>query len=1857
MRRLLIFLPIFVIFQTSAVFGATPNEPAFRQAAASVGYPWNNGFTIRFDADEAQCKVRYGARWREKCAAALGRYGDTVKGVKMSPAASGHWQWNDGASMAFIPETGESIKPNTEYAIDISGVYRPSSVIVDKDKLRLHTPPLSVNLKELRFWTDPSPAGRHRLAGSFEFNYPVPESAERIELNSPAGSAFGKPEVVWNRNRDKLNVSWQVNRLPESEAQAKVIFKGMGQVALDDGQPRYWAAGKGEGAVFRSIIPGEDDLFAIKKMEIKSHVDENLDRGYALEVETSLYAKPEDVLKNLRIWELPEFNSPEATEPYQWSNAPALSVAVLKKSRPIQLEKLENVNIARSKFLFRAPVTSGRYIMARMGADLLSASGQKLRRPVSIILHAAPSSPNVAFLQPGNILPLSGKGTLDFYATELDRIEWEVQLVREPFLALIAESSNEPFKQPLSGLNMDMDAFTVSIKGSLPLPEPGGEGKARFASLDLAPVIESLSEKDRAGVSASGLARVNLTGLRNGEPKAWATRMILPTDLGLLVKRGAMGGLDCFVHSLTEKKPVEGAKIFILGANGKPVVERETDNFGHAVTPSLSGLKRESRPVAAVARHDGRLAWLPLEDRSRELNYSEFPTGGAHSTPDGMNTYVFSQRGLYRPGDTLHFGCVSRRADFSLLPEEMPLYAELRDPRGAKIHEKIFKSGEFGIAEISWPLPEDARSGRYTFNILTGKDGENIGSLAVRVEEFQPDTLKLKIDAPEAKGWIQADKPARVGFALQNLYGTPAASHLVKATARTSPANFHFPQYSEYVFTDSSPFRGEGQKRSLPQAKTDANGKTSVDLPGDLLGAASARVFIGAEGFDLSGGRATIAEASFLVSPMRRILGYKPLDGLTNMRFIPAGRKASLEFIALDPNLEKTAWEKINFTIANRVYVTNLVSDGNGGYRYDETPADLPVKTWTADLAAKGIAVKLDTATPGEFLLTAKDADGAIIAQIPYAVAGERLDPPDAPLAGGKMRVRLDKNEYSSGEEINLSIATPYEGTGLISIERDGVAAFEWFEAKPGESARKIRIPSDFEGKGYVVVSFSRSPQSGAIYMSPHSFAVAPFSANITKRDMGLSLDAPSRTLPGQEMKISVSAREKGQAVVFVVDEGILQLTNYQNPRPLNALLADRALDVRTLQAFDLLMPSHAILSGRISAFGGGMDGGAFGKRFQNPFRRKNEPPITSWSTLLEVGPEPAEISIPIPDYYNGALRVMAVGAANLSAGGAASQTAVVAPLVVTPALPLNVSPGDIFEGGIILANTTDKDAEIKVDLEQGPYFELMEKPEKLVKLKGGEEIVLPFRAKTGNEPGSATIVINSSAEGKNYRRESYLSVRPASPLRASLMGGIADKSMRIDTQRDVYPQNASSFATLSTIPLPLMAGFAQYLNTYPYGCSEQLISRAFAQTLLRAWPIYAGDNKARQKLLDATLSALRARFNGNGISLWPNGEANMLLTAYAGDFLLSLREAGIGAGNDLLDQLEYALEEGCVLNDSTLSAARTCAYSIWVLTRQGKITTQLIENLLQALAERNVANWRSDLTGALIAASQREMHIRHTEPFKIINYSGDGWFDEFAQYALHMTILARYFPEKCDAARRSAFFEAAGMAMFANQYATFSANQGIRALLSLGADMAPEMMEATLKCAENEAGEQIFLLANGALQNYKAKQCREYNLKMPPNSRPLFWQISTEGNDRSPVAAKAAHGIEIERKYLDQNGQAVKKAAQGDVLTVEITARAMVENLPDCVITDILPGGFEMVIKREDGENAPPQGIKYLDRREDRMLVFADLGSQPTRFAYQIRAVNPGVFAVAPIAAEGMYNRTVFGNGESGSMEVVKAN
>ena len=440
------------------------------------------------------------------------------------------------------------------------------------------------------------------------------------------------------------------------------------------------------------------------------------------------------------------------------------------------------------------------------------------------------------------------------------------------------------------------------------------------------------------------------------------------------------------------------------------------------------------------------------------------------------------------------------------------------------------------------------------------------------------------------------------------------------------------------------------------------------------------------------------------------------------------------------------------------------------------------------------------------------------------------------------------------------------------------------------------------------------------------------------------------------------------------------------------------------------------------------------------------------------------------------------------------------------------------------------------------------------IAVEPGGETVVPFRVEVGDVLGDAALSFSvTDASGNRTDRTASLSVRPASPLRESLRVGVTSAPITLETGRELYRYGAAGSASVSTLPLPALRGLVRYLDAYPYTCVEQRISRAMPYALLMDRPELLAEagrspedaRRLARERTDEAVRAIRSALMWRGVAPWPGADYDPLVTAYAADFLLTLREAGAALPGGLLSDVFDALEAGLDAVPATLEEARIQAYGLWVLTREGRITAQAVERQIDLLEDR-LPGWRKDVTSTLLAGCCAIMRMQDKSR-RLIALSGTGdvspeapdRLDALACRALRASVLARQFPDLSEADRDglagSLFDEVNG-----GRYVSLSAALGIRALLDMGKAAAPSLSGVSLRCASMQPG---FLPSDAApvslpgLLTLSLPGCAAYALDVPPSSPSFYWEVSSQGFDRRPPSAAVAEGLEVTREYLDAEG------------------------------------------------------------------------------------------------------------------------
>lgn len=1872
-----------------------------------------------------------------KSAAPIALVGKSVtQGIEMQPALKGAWVWTDDHTLQFTPAADWPVGAHVEVRFAVREAFAPQIIMAD-DHFAFDVPAFTAQFGTNEFYQDPQNPALKQAIMEIQFNYPVDPAMLEQRLGLALVGRDGKSAtplrytVSYDTHKLTAWVRSQPLEVPRDPLSARMdVDKGV----------RSARGGDGTVAPLRAevAVPG---LYSLAISDISpTLVDgDHYEPEQVLVAQLSDAVRPEDIAAHAKAWVLPKrkagVQQADDDAPYAWSVSD-VSDAVLKQSTPLPLNVTPTETDAAALQSFKYHASPGARIYVRFDSGLKSAGGYLLAAPVTRALTVPDYPKLLRFVADGSLLSLSGDKRISIVSRNLPGMKVEIGRVLPDQLQHLVSFNQGTYARPELSYSFSEDHIVehFEIKRAFPSADPG---KARYDGVDLDQYLKNgkrgvflihLSSydpaadkkktgddgQDSSANSDSGDNQDNADNQSSSDDAGNGddanigdTRLIVVTDLGMLVKRALDGSQDVFVQSIRSGRPVAGAKVSVLAVNGQSMFTQTTDADGIAHFPTMKGLDREKRPELYVVSKDGDLSFLPVSGSDRQLDFSRFDVGGErNATSQGqLSAWLFSDRGLYRPGDLLHIGVIVRAADWSRSPAGVPLQAEIVDPRGITVERRPLVVDANGFTSLDYTPAETAPTGTWTANLYIVKDGqpgdEPIGSTTVQVKEFLPDRMKVdaRLSQQVAEGWV---KPAQLKGIVdaQNLFGTPAENRRVAATLTLRPAWPSFRSWSDYHFFSVHRAK-EDYTSTLQDGKTDARGHAEFDLDLQKYEDATYQLYFQSKAYEADGGRSVAANAQTLVSNNDWLVGYKSAD---NLSYVMRGSPRSVRFVAIDPHAKAIAVSGLRAQLVEERYVSVLTKQDSGAYKYDSRLKEVPLDEQPLSIAATGSAFPLRTDRPGNYALVIRGPDGAEVNRIEYSVAGDAnvsrsLD------RNAELQLTLSKPDYKPGEQIEIAIRAPYAGSGLITIERDKVYAHAWFHANTTSSIQHITVPSGFEGNGYINVQYIRDPSSDEVFMSPLSYGVVPFSVNLDARRNALTVDAPALVKPGDTATFTVHSPRPGKLVLFAVDEGILQVAHYKLGDPLKYFFRKRTLEVGTSQILDLILPDFGKLMS-MAAPGGDADD-AIGRQL-NPFKRKHDKPVVFWSGIVDANGD-SRFSYRVPDYFNGKMRIMAVSVSPDLIGTASSETTVRGDFVLSPNTPTTLAPGDEAEVSVGVSNNLsevdNKPVPVSVTLNGSPQLEVVGSATQSIALAPLHEGVALFRVKATGVLGDGALTFGARYGDKSAAQHADISVRPAAPFRTQL--GFAQlapgKKASVPELRTMYDAYAARDASISTAPLVLSEGLASYLVNFEHDCSEQLVSamvpRLFASKWLSARALtsptqtqFLAEGKTGADMTRRFFELLRSRQNAQGgFGLWTaTQDADPFVSVYAMHVLIDASERGVAVPTDMLDAGNQYLQK-LAADDSlgTLDLLRQRAYAVYLLTREGNVTTNSLAAVQKRLQDAYPNQWKDDLAAAWLAASyqllkqDKEAVALIEGPQKLLernasrdeSFSFGYYIDPLTRDATTLYLIAKHFPDRVAKLSPRAVANIV-TPLEQDRFNTLSSSMTILALGAYSSATAGSLD----KLAINE------VLANGTAREVSAIQAGLMRSAtwssnaarvdfVNDSALPAWWISSQSGYDRGTSAKTIRNGLEIVREYTETSGKPIDKITPGEEIDVRLKIRATGNtSVGNVAIVDLLPGGFDPVLTpppssdadSSDASAAPPQwhspiGIAgsswqpaYVDVREDRVVIYGTATTDVREFVYRIKASNVGRFVVPPAYGESMYDRRVQAQSPGGAVLTV---
>lgn len=1780
--------------------------------------------------------------------------------IQINPAISGSWKWLDDTTLAFSPS--EAWQLNTKYKFSMPDSIFSDSVIVNSD-FSFKTEPFKVNLEDAEFYINPQNPSQKAVTCTIKASHPlIKESVSNcLELEFSYLDSKGKVSkkeplsyhLTFNNAADKAFIVSDFLEIPPYTSTVSINLKKgleaqLGGKSLDEDKCQV-------------SVPGMSDY--VKILNVNTSLVKNSEENYdqMLVIETKGSVSVEELAEHLTAYELPkdlpDLQGWKGQKDFSWTPT-YVTEEVLKLSKKIEVKGLPTEEAASSLNSFSFKATPNRYIYVKITGGINFFGGYKLRfsdksdDAFQQTLKVPEYPRELSIMSEGTILSLSGSRKMALYSRGVAKVFYRLSRIMPKDVNHLVSMSNGDMKNfKFSNYNFNENNISESEVSSYLIPDWSRE-KVSYFSYDFTNKIKrDLSKNLKNGLFLFQVTdQEKLLGKSDYYSGLSDKRLILITDLGFIVKKNADGSRDVFVQSISSGLPVPYATVKVLGLNGNTLISTQTDSNGHAKLPVISDFKGEHRPTAFIVESATDLAFMPYSENGRLLDYSNFDIGGEYgrSEANRITTYIFNDRGIYRPGEKVHIAFIAKAGNWNTNLKGTPLEAEIVDSNGAIAFTKKLQLSASGFEEVDFTSQSYSPTGSYKFNLYLIKDSDSekkrefLSSNSFKVEEFLPDTLSISTNflPLPSSGWINPEA-LKGNISLKNLFGTPAQGNEVKAQIMLSPGFPILNKYSDYSFSDPY-FKGKHYEEYLGSRLTDEKGQTSFDIDLSKYEKASYRLQFYAEGFEKGSGRNVSSQTALYVSPLKYLIGYKA-DG--SLDYINFNSVRKLSFIAIDKNLNKIDVDDVTLKIEEIRYISTLVKQSNGLYKYQSVKKAYPVKEESLKISKNGSDILLPSNIPGEYKLTLTDSQGLIFNTINYSIIGEK-NIARSLTRSAELELKLKNADLTPGSSAQIFIKAPYPGTGLITIERDHVYTYKWFQTSSLSSVQTITIPQELEGNGYINVMFTRSINSDEIFMSPFCYGAIPFSVGQERRKNKINLSVPDQIKAGTDLKISYSSSDSGKIVIYAVDEGILQVARYSTPNPLAEFFRKRALEVSTSQILDLILPEYNILK-TLPASGGGAGMDMLAKNL-NPFKRKQNDSVAYWSGLLETGPDKRSVTYHVPDYFNGSIRVMAVAVSSQKIGVASSSTVAKNPLIITPNVPLVAAPGDEFDVSVTVTNCHKGSGNNQVILKAvaDEHIQILGQDSAILNIEEGKDARASFKVKANEVLGSAELKFLASDKTENVKLSSYLSVRPSMPYQVWISAGLSKKkSVETNVNRRLYEEYSERKVSVSNVPASYVQGLNFYLEKYPYGCAEQITSKAYPY-LYEDFVKASGKTHADAvKMVNETISIIQSRqkYDGN-IGYWTsNSPTEPLITLYCAEFLTDASKKGFYVPSSLMEKVLDAVKNIANDRDSSFYSNYLRSYAIFILTKNDIVTTSYIELFENDFKSSELS--ACDYEGLYLAASY-SMLKQDKKANSILNkiklkktFDASWAFHNSLHYiSTYIDIISTYFPARISEIKGQEIEELSNY-LTNNYYNTYSTAAAVKAIESYAYTDKSGVYKAYAITGKEES--ELSLSGSSILEgNYKDNA--EKIKYVCDGSMPLFYQTLQAGFERKLPEKIVKEGIEVSREYLSENGGKLSQIKLGDTITVKISFRALKGALDNIAMIDMLPAGFESDIQSIRYRDNSKWSPDYVDIREDRIIIYGSLTENVNTFTYKAKAVSSGKFVVPPMFAEGMYNRDI---------------
>ena len=1316
---------------------------------------------------------------------------------------------------------------------------------------------------------------------------------------------------------------------------------------------------------------------------------------------------------------------------------------------------------------------------------------------------------------------------------------------------------------------------------------------------------------------------------------------LIGSDLGVIAKQGNDFNYFFAVTNILSTDPEANANVTLYNYQQQEIAKGLTNNDG------IIEIDAKKRAAFAIVSKGKNISYIKLQD-GNSLSLSKFDVSG-NRLQRGLKGYIYGERGVWRPGDSLFLTFVLNDKA-NKLPKRHPVKLEITDPVGKLVYRKVSIDNINNFYDFKVPTSSDYKTGNYNAKVSVG--GANF-TKSLKIETVKPNRLKIKIDFEDEV--LTNNKPLQGDLNVTWLHGAPAKNLKAEIKAKFTTSYTSFEGYKNYVFSDPTK-NFSTEETNVFEGYLDAEGNAKVDTklnigknaPGMLTAQFLVRAFE-------NGGDFSLDAFTMPYAPYESFVGLQSPKGNDYGSFFTDENQT---FDIATVTAEGKPIQRKNLEV--KVYKIEWRWWWNSSYdnlsSYVSSNYHRPVQQYAIDTDANGKAsfkLNIPETERGRYLIRVVDpVSGHATGRTAYFYKNWWSNSASGDKEAAKMLVfSTDKDNYNVGDTAKLSFPSGSEGRALVSIENGTeVLQHQWVKTKPGETTIDIPVTKEMAPNVFINISLLQPHAITSNDLPIRLFGVIPMMVENPETRLEPQITMPDAIQPEQSYEIKVSEKNNKAMTytIAVVEEGLLDLTRFKTPNAWNSFYAREALGVKTWDIFDDVIGAYSGSIDQVFAIGG--DGSATGGKNKKANRFK--PVVTYLGPFLLDAGKTKTHQLKMPNYV-GAVRTMVVAGNNVNEayGSAEKSVKVKKPLMVLATLPRKLSPGEKVTLPVTVFAMEDKVKNVTLSVNVSDGITIKGNKTQALQFSKPDEKMVYFELDVTKAKGINTVEVVATGNGEKSTYKVEIDVENPNPFTSRVIDSElqANSKQTVDFTTFGVPGTNSATVEFSTLPPMDFTKRMAYLIRYPHGCLEQTTSGVFPQLYLTdIFDLTPQKKKEVQSNIENGIRRLGnfQQVNG-GMSYWMGeNTANDWSTSYAGHFMIEAEKKGFilpltFKSNWIAYQRQAARNWRPSYKSYHTDFAQ--AYRLYTLALAGAPDLASMNRLREFDEISNDAKWR--LAAAYALAGQKEASEAISKSANI-----DFEDDESNRYtygsvyrnramALETMLLTNH-PKKTDLAK--------SIAKSLSSSRWMSTQTTAYNLLALG-KMISQNGGKELKLTYTINGKTETIDTRNGIAQRNIPINDGLNQVAITNSKDnlVYVRVLNSGKLKLGEELAEQRGLSISTVYKDLQGNKidVTKLQQGQdfVATVSISNLTR-DYVNDVALTQIFPSGWDIVNTRfTDFGDTTVSNARYTDIRDDRVNFYFDMNRQgkygTKTFTVMLNASYLGTYYLPGAQAEAMYD------------------